>query len=513
MSEKNHRIAKNTVYLYIRMTFSLFVTLYTSRVVLSVIGIEDYGVFNVVAGFVSMFSFLNVALSSSIQRFLNYENGKNGEIGFQKVYITSLFIQLILAVIAFVFVETIGLWYFNNKIVIPDNRFEAAKILFQLSVFSMLVIILQVPFSSVILAKERMNYYAIVGMIDVVLKLVIVFIIKSLSGDKLISYAWLISVVSVVNFLLYFVYTRLCFKRLRFKFCFYKDLFKSMIKFSGWSALGGFSQIMQHQGLNLVLNRFFGPTVNAARGLSYQVKSAMVGFVSNVTIASRPQMVEAFASGDRDRAIRLMVSTSKLCFLLLLLMALPISIEIDYVLNIWLNHTVPQHTASFTILILVGTLIDILQTPIGMLVYATGRIAKFNAYLSVLGLSVLPIAFILLQYGCIPEVVYIVSCFVSLVIQLVCVFILSRLTGYPISDYLRKVIYPLFIVVAFSLIIAIIPHILMSSGIFRFLSVVFLSFFSVCSFGYFIALDKSEKILARRLFFGVLYKIKAIRNC
>lgn len=499
ISSNNQDIAKNTLFLYIRMAFSLVISLYTSRIILKVLGIEDYGVYNVVAGFVSMFAFLNTALSSSIQRYYNYENGINGSIGFRNVYITSIFIQIIISVISLVLAETIGLWYVKNYLVVPVERIDASLILFHVSVLSMVLVIMQVPYSSAILAKEKMDYYAFVGIVDVILKLVIVFIIKIISYDKLVSYAWLVALVSLFDFLLYYIYSKRKFSEIKFKFKFNRTLFGEMLKFSGWSAFNGFSQIVKNQGINIVLNLFFGPVVNAARGISYQVKSALIGFVGNITVASRPQMVEEYAVGNKDRSIRLMSSTSKICFLLLLLMALPISVEVEYILNIWLKNIVPEHTQVFTILVLLTTLVDILQTPISIMVYATGRIAKYNLYTSLLGLLILPIAFIALKLGAVPEFVYVFSFLISIGIQIISVTILTKLTGYSSMNYIKSVVLPLTYVTLLSCIIPIIAHQLLPYGFLRFVVVLVVSTGAIVSLGYLFALNNNERLMVLQI--------------
>jgi len=506
MADHNKRIAKNTLFLYIRNAFSLIVTLYTSRVILIALGVEDYGVYNVVAGFVSMFAFLNTALTSSIQRYYNYENGKNGAQGFQKVYITSIFIQLILAAVALLLIETIGLWYLENKLVIPEARMSAARVIFQLSALSMALVIMQVPYSSAIMAKEKMDYFAIVGIIDVLLKLVIALAVTIIPYDKLVSYGWLLVMVSVFNFFFYFVYSVINFAEIKIKFVFYRELFYSMIKFSGWSALNGFSQIIRHQGINILLNIFFGPVVNAARGISYQVKGALVSFVGNVTTASRPQLVEAYAKGNIDRSIKLMNTTSKICFLLLFVAALPISIEVDFILDIWLKGVVPQHTPFFTILVLASTLIDILQTPVGMMVYATGKIAKYNIASSILSIAILPIAYYALKCGAEPEIVYILSFFISVGIQIVCVYIMSKLTGYSYLNYTKEVILPLTIVVFTSCVIPLVAHFMMQYGVIRFCVVLILSLIITSLTGYYIAMNDNEKEFLKQIVGKVFYK-------
>ncbi len=272
---KNSRIARNTLFRYVRMFFAMVVALYTSRVLLQTLGVVDFGVNNVVAGFVTMFSFLNSSLTGAIQRYYNFEKSTQGAEGIGKVYHTSMLIQVSMAIIVFVLLEGFGVWYLNNVMVIPEDRMLAANILFQCSTVSLLFLIISIPYSAAIMSFEHMDYYAIVGVLDVVLKLVIVLILPYLGSDKLITYASLLFLISIINFLLYFVYARRKFDALRLRGERDKSLLKSMLVFSGWNFFGTFSNVVYQQGVNLLLNFFFGPVVNAARGISAYVSQAL----------------------------------------------------------------------------------------------------------------------------------------------------------------------------------------------------------------------------------------------
>lgn len=502
----NKRIAKNTLLLYIRMAFVLLVSLYTSRVVLQTLGVEDFGVYNVVAGFVSMFAILNSALNTCIQRFYNYEIGKIGETGLRNVYNTSLIIQFILAIIAFIAAESFGLWYLENKLVVPDGRLYAAKALFHVSLLSMCMLIIQVPYSAAILAKERMDYYALVGVLEVLLKLGIVVALPYLPFDKLITYAWLTALVSMIDFLLYFIYAKIQFKQLRFHFDFNKGLFVSMMKFSGWSALSGFSQLIRNQGLNIVLNLFFGPVVNAARGISYQIKTAMMGFIQNISTAARPQLVESYAQGNVDRSQRLMYTVTKISFIMLYMMVLPVCYEINLILNIWLGDTVPEYTAIFSILILAITLVDILQTPITMIVYADGRIGAYNVWTSLLGLLVLPAAYFTLKCNANPILVYIISLGISLIIQIASMILMKKVVGFNLLPYIKDVILPLLMVTVMTCMIPYLIVLLFEDSFLRLIIVTIVAILTIVSIGYFVALDKTERELVKSYFIKISRK-------
>lgn len=493
----NKLIARNTAFLYIRMAIILIVTLYTSRVILNVLGVIDYGVYNVVAGFVSMFAFLNASFVATIQRFYNYEIGQSGKDGIYKVYKTAIVIQIVLAIVILVLTETIGLWYLNNKLVIPIERMAAARVLFHCSVVSMMLVILQVPFSAMIMAFERMDYYAIVGIIDILLKLFIVIILKFFLTDKLIAYAILLLCVSIIVFSLYCVYARINLLSTINKtdFSFEGCLFKSMLSFSAWSMLGAFAQVVRNQGLNIILNLFFGPVVNAARGISYQIKGALSGFIANIQTSVRPQLVSSYSEGNKARSFRLMYSISKICFFFLFLMALPICIEMDYILRLWLGNVVPEFTSVFSRLILCIALIDVLNGPVSMIMYASGKIGLYNVITSVIGLLVLPFSYILLKLGNQPYVVYIFSLIISVFVQIASVIIMKCIVGVRVKDYISYVILPTAIVVVLATPLPVISHYIMEQSLTRLLVVILSSILTVGLSTYFVGLNRSEQNL------------------
>ena len=293
----NRRIAINTVFLYIRMLIVLFISLYTSRVILRILGAEDYGIYNVVAGFVSMFAFLNTSMSNGIQRFYNFSLGKGTKVEYtiSEVYSMAFFIQAIMTIVTILLVESFGIWYLETKMVIHPDRMFAARCLFQFSIVSMIILMMQIPFSAAVMAYEEMSYYALIGIVDVLLKLIICLLLPVINADKLVLYGLLLLLVTLIDFLLFFVFAKTKFKELQLKIRFEKNLFSSMFVFLGWNILGTFAFMMKSQGLNLVLNVFFGPIVNAARGISSQIMSALQSFSSNIVVAFRPQLVQSYA--------------------------------------------------------------------------------------------------------------------------------------------------------------------------------------------------------------------------
>ncbi len=494
-SGNNKTIAKNTAYLYIRMTFALAVSLYTSRVVINTLGVEDYGINNVVAGFVSMFVFLNSSLTASIQRYYNYENSLNGRKGVIRVYKVAILVQFLLAFLVLLLVESIGLWYLNNKLVIPIERLASATVLFHTTVLSMLILIMQVPYSAVIMSHEKMDYYALVGILDTVLRLTIVLVLPYVPYDKLIVYGFLGLTVSVFDYSMYFVYTKRNFKELSFDFNIDNTMLKSMIAFSGWNSFGSFAIMLRNQGLNMIINLFFGPVVNAARGVAYSIQSAMLGFIQNISISTRPQLTEAYARGDTLRSMNLTYGLSKVNFILLYLMALPIISEINYILKLWLGGAIPEHTNEFVLLVLSIALVDVLNTPVSIIMLATGKVSHFNTVASVIGLLSLPLSYFWLYIGGSPNTVFYVSLFVSIVVQYACVKIMCETINTSLLDYSKIVIIPLCLLIVFTFWIGEIPKLFFRESFLRLFLTILLSSILVLTTSYFIVLNSSEKKL------------------
>lgn len=515
-STSNKRIAKNTLFLFVRNVFVLLVSLYTSRVVLRTLGVSDYGVYNVVAGFVSMFAFLNSALSSGIQRFYNYELGVNGEKGFTKVYVCATVFQILLIIILVLLLESLGIWYINNKLVVPEGRLYAANVLFQFSVTSLVLVVLGIPYSAAIMAHEKMDFFALVGIIDVILKLAIVIVLPFLTYDQLVAYGFLTLCISILNFLLYYIYSKKHFKTMSLqRFSVDRTLLKSMLGFSGWHVFGTFAQVARTQGVNVILNLFFGTAVNAARGITYQIQAALMGFIGNITTAARPQLVQSYAQSNIGRTISLMYSVGKICFYALLAMAMPVSLEIDYILSLWLGRdAVPEYTSIFTIIVLLIALVDILNTPLSMVVHATGKMRKYQVVTSGISLLILPTGYVAFMLKAPPMAIFVISLFVSIIVQTVSLLIVRELVSFSLREYFSRVVFPIVIIVPVSLALPLSARCLLGEGIIRVLLVSFLSVFSVLLFAFFLGLDRNEKDLVLRFKDSVLTKfnINKIKN-
>lgn len=494
----NKRIAKNTVFLYFRMFLVLIVSLFTTRVVLNALGVVDYGINNVVAGFVSMFAFLNTSMSNGVQRFYNFTLGKkDGNIA--NVYNTAWQIQFLLALILLLLLETLGVWYMYNKMIIPSERFTAAMWVFQLSVASMLLIVMQIPYNAAIMAFERMDFYAYISIFDVIAKLGIAYLLFVYNGDKLILYGALLFVVTIVGFFLNYGYCKKNFKELNFKMQYNRELFRPLLSFSGWNVFGSFAYMLKGQGLNMLLNAFFGPVVNAARGISGMIMSAIQGFQGNIVIAFRPQIVQSYSYGDYARVRGLFYSLSKVSFVMLAMMSIPIILELDYILHLWLGDIVPDYTKSFTILVLVNMVVSSLNTPVSQVVHATGKMKNYQIATSFIVCLILPISWVFLKIGYNPNSVYIVSLAMTILNQIVCNIFLKKVFPYSFTEYISSVIFPC---VIFTVIVPIIPIVLQSvieQSFIRLIVVGMVSVIISLIVAYLAMLNKHEKKLVKNI--------------
>ena len=498
-TSNNTRLAKNTLFLYLRMFIVLVVSLYTSREVLHVLGVEDYGIYNVVAGFVSLFGFLNTTLASSIQRYYNYEGTKNGSRGYNKVYSTSIQIQFLLSIIILLLLESFGVWYVNHVMKVPLGRLTAANWVFQCSILSMVFVLFQIPYSGLVMAMERMDFYAIVSIIDVFLRLAIIILLPHLDGDLLILYGVLSLAISVLNFGLYYGYIRFIFKDLSLKFVFYRDLFRDMVSFSVWNLVGTFSFMLKGQGLNVLLNAFWGPIVNAARGIAFQINSAIASFSGSISLSFRPQIVNSYANGEIQRTVKLMFSESKICFSLIATLIVPAILEIDLLLHLWLGNVIPENSQVFSVLVLIDLLICTLNTPCTQMVMATGYIKSFQIASSIVNLCLLPACFILLKIGLNPNSVFIATIVFSVVNQTVCLYFTNKQVGFGLRNYMKRVLTPCLLYIAFLPIVPLIISIKYPDSIGRFIVIIVLDIIISSVLFYRFVLDKEERVVLWRI--------------
>ena len=442
-SENNKRIAKNTLLLYFRMMLIIIITLYTSRVILNTLGVEDYGIYNVVGGVITMLGFLNGSLGGASSRFITFALGKGDKNELQNVFSTVLCVHFLLAGIIVLLAETVGLWFVCNKLVIPAERMTAALWVYHCAILTMVVTIISVPYNALIIAYERMDAFAYISILEVVLKLVIVWMLVYIPADKLIVYALLYL---VVQFIIRMSYSRYCsthFREIKPKLQWNIPLMKKISTYAGWTVNGNLAVMGYTQGINILLNLFFGPAVNAARGVAVQVQTAIMSFVQNFQMAVRPQIIKSFATNDLAYMHKLIIASSKYGFFLLLLLAFPIMFGIDAILKIWLG-IVPEHTANFVRIMLFVGMIEPLSVSLINAIHATGDIKKFQIYEGSVLLSIVPIAYVLLKvYHITPEAVMWVYFGVVLITQGIRIWIVLPKVSMKYSVYIQRVIGPL----------------------------------------------------------------------
>lgn len=438
-SNKYKRMAKNAGMLYFRMLLTMAVTLYTSRVILQTLGVEDFGIYNVVAGFVTMLGFLNSAMSSATQRFLAFELGKPGDKDMAGIFSMSLNIHILIALFVLILGETLGIWFVRTQLTIPIDRMVAAEWVFHLAVLSFMVSIISVPYNALIIANERMGIFALVSIIDVTLKLLIVFMLSWFGMDKLILYAILTLAVVFIIFMIYRSYCKVKFAESRFRLYWDKKLFHIMLSYTGWNLWGNVASVMSGQGVNVMLNIFFGPSVNAARAIAMQVSGALNNFVQNLQVAINPQIIKSYAAEDMAYMHQLVCYGAKYNFFLLFLLSMPVLINTETVLQIWLD-VVPEYTSMFIKLIIFNILIDCISAPLMTSAQATGSIKLYQAIVGGLLLFNLPLSYLVLKTGAEPYSVIYIGILVSVLALIARLIILKKLLFLPVKKFLKEVL-------------------------------------------------------------------------
>lgn len=500
---KNKRIAKNTLLLYFRMLLTMAVSLYTSRVILQTLGVEDYGIYNVVGGVVTMFTFINSAMSNATMRFMAFELGRGDKEKLHQVFCTSMGIHALISLIILVLAETVGLWFLNTHMVIPETRMDAAHWVFQLSVLSTIVMMMSVPYNASIIAHEKMSAFAYISVLEVILKLAIVYMLVIFDIDKLKLYAVLIFCVQLLIRIIYGRYCSRHFAECHYKPIYDKPLFKEMAGFAGWSLFGNLAAVAFTQGVNILLNMFFGPVVNAARAVAVQVQNAIQGFVANFQMALNPQITKTYASGEQEQMHRLVFASGRYSFFLLFFLSLPIIIEINPILSVWLG-TVPEYTASFIRLTLCIMMVDALANPLMIAAQATGRIKIYQVVVGGIQLLIVPISYLVLKLGGQPEMVFIIHFLIVIVAQISRLIMIRLMINFSLKGYICNVLMKLVPVVVFAPVLPVVCYItLPQTAIYSFLCVCLISFFSVLVTVFFWGIDKGERSF-------ILYKIKNI---
>jgi Na+-driven multidrug efflux pump len=506
-NENNKRIAKNTILLYFRMFITMGVSLYTSRIVLDVLGVSDYGIYNVVGGVVAMFSFLNGSLSGATSRFLTFELGSNNEERLKKVFSSAITIHLGLAIIIFIIGETIGLWLLENKLLISEDRLFAARVVYQISIISCIISILKVPATAAIIAHERMNIYTYVSILEVGFKLIIVFLLVIGDFDKLILYSFLTLIVTLVTTLIYQFYTSYKFAECKFKISFDKEMMKPMLTYTGWDLYGNLSIMVRGQGINILLNTFFGTVINAASGIATQVQNSVAGFADNFLTAVRPQIVKNFAAGNIKEMQKLIFNSSKFSFLLLFLVSFTLIVENRFIMKLWLVD-VPEFAIIFCQLSLLNNLISIMFRTIMFSIHATGNMKRISFINGTIYIMVLPISYIFLKLGLSPVIPFIIN---ILLLIIGCMSNLVTLNIYipefSISKFIKEVVLINLVIVLLGSLIPLTLFTIMEEGFLRFLTVGITSVISIGISSFYMAINKEMRNLIKSF---LISKINAI---
>lgn len=507
-SKNSKRIAKNTMMLYIRMLLLMAVTLYTSRVVLKALGVNDFGIYNVVGGVVTMFSILSNSLSSAISRFITYELGKENFTKLKNIFSTAVTIQITLAIVITLIAEIVGLWFLNTKMNIPTERMEAANWTFQFSVITFVINLISVPYNAAIIAHEKMSAFAYISILEALLKLSIAFLIIISPIDKLIFYACLICIISLIIRLIYGHYCKSHFKECTYSFYWDKDLLKQMFGFAGWNFIGSSSALLREQGGNILINLFFGPAVNAARGIAFQVNTATQNFIASFTMALNPQITKSYASNNYDYMMKLVFKGARFSFYLLLILTLPIFLNTNYILKLWLG-IVPEHTIQFIRLILVFTLSESISQPLITAQHATGKIKNYQIIVGGLQMLNLPIAYLALKNGAIPETIFFVAIAISQICLIARLWMMKTSINLSILGFYSKVYLNILKVSLVAIILPIGLSIYKSDSITFFImsSIVTIVYTFLCIF--FIGCDKEEQMLALTKIHDIMIKIKS----
>ena len=470
----------------------MLVSLYTVRVVLNVLGAEDYGIYNVVAGVVTMFSFLSGAMASASQRYFSFDLGKGDTEHLKITFSVTLSIYLLLILVVVILAETVGLWFVNNKLVIPQERMNAAKWIYQFAVLNFVVTMITTPYMASIIAHENMDIYAYVSIVEAALKLAVVFVLKILPYDKLIVYGILLFAVGFINTAIYRSYCKKHYEECRFRPVWDGKMFKEITGYVGWNMFGSAVGVVSNQGVNIVLNQFAGAVVNATRSIALQINSAVTSFASNFNNATRPQIIKSYAANKKQEMLSLMNRSSKMCFFLMFVFALPLCLEMPFILKLWLKNP-PEQTTIFAVLALLDAVIASVSYPIIVAVQATGKIRLYQGVVGGIMLLNLPSSYVVLRLGFPPYSVMLVILFNCILASIVRFFIARKVVVFSLRKFFINVILPLFLVVLISFPVPFLIVRKMESGILRFLLTVFFSVIISSISMSFIALNKNER--------------------
>lgn len=492
MQTTNKKIVKNTITLYFRQFLVLTVALYTYRVVLANLGVTDFGIYNVVGGVVAMFSLLSNSMATATNRFLSYDLGQGNFIQLRKTFNLSIVAYLFISFFLIILAETVGAWFVSNKLVIPEARMNTAFVVYQFAIVSFIFTICSIPCTAMIIAHENMSVYAYVSIFDVILKLIIAFLIKYSSVDKLALYGFLMTVSTFAASLYYWCYCYVKYKESHLLLFWDKKKFFQLFSFAGWNLFGATSSLVKGQGINILLNMFFGPVVNAARAIAMQVNNSVCTFAQNFFTAVQPQIIKNYANGENEKMLLLMYRSGKMTFCLMLLVVIPLFFEMPTILDLWLKE-VPENTVIFSRLVLIESLIESMSYPIGTALNATGRIKIYQIVVGSIQIMNLPFGFIALYCGAQAYAVMILSIVISIGAFVARLFILKGNMSFSISSYFKSVILFSFIMSVIASVIPCIEIYMISHGAGRLVLTFFSSCMIIILFFWFKGLNKQER--------------------
>lgn len=467
------RVAKNTILLYVRMLFTMVVSLYTSRIVLATLGIDDFGIYNVIGGVIAIFSVLSGSLSSAISRFITFELGNGDKKKLNQVFCTSVNIQLIVSFIVLLISEIIGIWLVNTKLNIPDERMNAANWVLQCSIITFVINLISVPYNATIIAHEKMSAFAYISILEVSLKLLVVYLLYLTIFDKLIIYAILLMAVALIVRLVYGIYCKRHFEETSYSLIWERKLFKEMLGFSSWNFLGNICYILNTQGVNLLINIYFGVAINAARAVAVQVDGAIMGFVSSFMVALNPQITKSYASKNFQYMYMLLNQGTKFAFFIIFLLLVPFILETEVVLNLWLKE-VPEYSALFLRMVLLSSLVRFSSNVLFHGITSTGKIKTYQIIESMLSVFVFPLTWLAYKLGGNAPVTYLFFTLLYLILFIIRIRFLKKLINFSVMKFVRETITPICIVAILAFIPPAFVMSMMSPSIYR-LSIVFLT--------------------------------------
>lgn len=491
-SANNKRIAKNTLLLYVRLLFSMSVGLFTSRVILNTLGIDDYGVYNVVAGVVSMFSLFSNSLSNAISRYIAFELGKKDAKRLSEVFSTSVTIQIVLAIVIVVIVELLGVWFLNSHLNIPKDRLYAANWAMHMAILVFAINLISVPYNAAIIAHEKMSVFAYISILEVTLKLIVAYVLYISSFDKLITYSVLLVFVAIVIRLIYGTYCNKHFQECHYQLVYDKSLLKEMLGFAGWNVLGSGAYLFNTQGVNIVTNMYFNVAANAARGVATQAGAVIKQFVNNLTVSINPQITKSYASGNLQYMYSLVCRSARFGYLLMLLFAIPFLFETEFIMFVWLKNYPPEAPLFFR-LSLIGSMIDFLGNSPAVAAWATGNIRKYYIWVSAVGCLVFPLSWLAFAMGMPAYTAYIVFIVVYLLVLLVKLFFVRELVKMPLKLYFKDVVIRIVGTTCLSVPLPLMLYMLLPRTIMSSVAVIVIGVISVCFSIYLLGVSQSER--------------------